>query len=286
MIDTAVSEGYFSGMQWVAQLGGRVTGSMDSFGGLCRFSGRAMGDIPLSLRRRQDWRLLIEQMYQVGTLSIPVVVITGIFIGAVLAVQTVQQFKSVGLLDRMGPVINLSVFRELGPVLTGMMLAGRVGGGLTAELGTMRVTGQIDAIRAMGVSPIRVLVAPRVLACILLVPLLTLFACVMGIVGGYATSVFLFDANGAEFWQNGRDAVAIFDIAYGPGKCFFFGMAMALICCYKGFHCQPGASGVGRACTEAFVASCMTILVLNFFLGMLFNTLIEMIWGLKAFLAG
>ena len=149
---------------------------------------------------RQVVRSTFRQFYEIGTKSTLVIMITGAFVGAVLAVQAVPQFKAMGLVSRMGTVVNLSVLRELGPVLAGIMLAGRVGGGLTAELGTMRVTEQIDAFRAMGADPIRVLVVPRFLACLLLIPVLAMYASFMGILGGFATSVYLFGASPGEFW--------------------------------------------------------------------------------------
>jgi phospholipid/cholesterol/gamma-HCH transport system permease protein len=228
--------------------------------------------------------MVAPQLYEVGTKSLPVVMITGAFVGMVLAVQAAMQFRAIGMEAQMGTIVNMSVLRELGPVLAGLMLAGRVGGGLTAELGTMRVTEQIDALRAMGADPIRVLVVPRFLACVLLIPVLVVYADFTGILGGYIVSVYVYGLTPSDFWRNASDAVRGFDIAYGPIKSVFFGIAMSLICCYKGFRCKPGAAGVGRACTESFVASCMTILGLNFFLGMLLNTIQYLAFGFKAFL--
>jgi phospholipid/cholesterol/gamma-HCH transport system permease protein len=161
------------------------------------------------------------------------------------------------------------------------MLAGRVGGGLTAELGTMRVTEQIDALRAMGADPIRVLVVPRFLACVLLIPILVLYSNAMGILGGYVVSVYIYGINAATFWRHAQETVEYFDIFYGPLKSIFFGAVLALICCFKGFRCAAGAAGVGRACTQSFVASCMAILALNLFLGMLLNTIYEFFYGVK-----
>lgn len=267
-------------MNIVANIGSRTIRGMEGFGEFCRFAGRTFA---LILEGSLQWRKfrLLPQLYEVGTRSIPVVMITGSFIGMVLAVQTVSQFKAIGMTARMGTIVNLSVLRELGPVLAGVMLAGRVGGGLTAELGTMRVTEQIDALRAMGADPIRVLVVPRFLACILLIPVLVLYANAMGILGGYLISVYVYGVNSSEFWRHAQKTVEQFDIFYGPIKSVFFGAVIALICCYKGFRCAPGAAGVGRACTQSFVASCMTILALNFFLGMLLNTLYEFFYGIK-----
>ena len=268
----------------IAALGEGTLRSLNGFGDFCRFSGRTFGWVFEGTSRWRNLRLLFPQLYEIGTRSVPVVMITGAFVGMVLAVQMVSQFKSVGLVAPMGTIINLSVLRELGPVLAGIMLAGRVGGGLTAELGTMRVTEQIDALRAMGADPIRVLVVPRFLACVLLIPVLVMYADFMGILGGYAISVFVYGVNGAEFWRHAEFAVDYYDIFYGPVKSIFFGMAIGLICCHKGFNCAPGAAGVGRACTQSFVASTMAILALDFFLGMLLNTIYEFLFGVKVVL--
>ncbi len=264
---------------------GRMTRNMlVEFGDFCRFCGRTILWIFAGTTRLQNLRLLFPQMYEIGTRSIPVVIITGAFVGAVLAVQTVMQFKSIGMEAQMGTIINLSVLRELGPVLAGLILAGRVGGGLTAELGTMRVTEQIDALRAMGATPIRVLVVPRFLACVLLIPVLVMYADFMGILGGYVVSVYVYGVTASQFWAHATSAVEYFDIFYGPLKSVFFGGVMSLICCYKGFRCAPGAAGVGRACTESFVASCMAILALDLFLGMFLNTIYEFFFGIKVVL--
>ena len=179
----------------------------------------------------------------------------------------------------LGAIINLSVLRELGPVLAAIMLAGRVGGALAAELGTMRVTEQIDALRAMGSDPMRVLVMPRFVACLLLAPILVLYADLMGVVGGYLIAVHVYHVNAAEFWDNAGRLVEMFDITSGLIKSVFFGATIALICCFRGFNCRPGAAGVGRACTQGFVESCMTVLAIDFFLGVLLNTIYLLSWG-------
>jgi phospholipid/cholesterol/gamma-HCH transport system permease protein len=268
-------------MAVLAALGRQTVRHLDGFGDFCRFCGQTVSWIFEGTRRWRNVRLLFPQLYEIGTRSVPVVMVTGAFVGMVLAVQTIAQFKAVGLVAQMGTIVNLSVLRELGPVLAGVMLAGRVGGGLTAELGTMRVTEQIDALRAMGADPIRVLVVPRFLACVLLIPALVIYADFMGILGGYVISVYVYGVNASEFWRHAEQTVEYFDIFYGPIKSIFFGMAMSLICCYKGFRCSAGAAGVGRACTQSFVASTMAILALDFFLGMLLNTIYEFLYGMK-----
>jgi len=268
-------------MRAIAQLGARTVRSLGEFGEFCSFSGRAGLYVASAMCRWRNLKFLLDQFYAVGTRSVPVVMITGAFIGMVLAVQTVMQFKQAGLEGIMGSVINLSVLRELGPVLAGVMLAGRIGGAFAAELGTMRVTEQIDALRAMGTDPIRVLVAPRLLACVVLGPVLVMYTAFTGILGGYVISVYIYNVNAGEFWAHAQDSVMLYDIFYGPIKAAFFGAALALISCHKGFHCRPGAAGVGRACMEAFVYSCLVILGLNFFLDMLLNTIQEMVFGLR-----
>jgi phospholipid/cholesterol/gamma-HCH transport system permease protein len=218
-------------------------------------------------------------MYEVGTRSVPMVMITGAFVGMVLAAQSVLQFKAAGLEANLGAIVNVSVVRELGPVLAAIMLAGRVGGALTAELGTMRVSEQIDALRAMGADPVRVLVMPRFLACLLLMPFLVLYADLTGILGGYLIGVYVYQVNARQFWEHAARAVQMFDIVSGLVKALLFGGVTSLVCCWRGFRCQPGAAGVGRACTEGFVDSCLAILALDFFLGVLLNTIYTLTWG-------
>ncbi len=234
--------------------------------------------------RRQNWSLLMPELYEVGYKSLPVILITGAFVGMVIAVQAIEQFRAVGLEERMGAVVNLSVVRELGPVLAGIMLAGRIGGALTAELGTMNVTEQIDALRCMGVAPIRYLVVPRVLACFLLTPILTLYANLTGSLGGWFVSVVQRGVDSGPYWDYTEQAVDSFDLFSGLFKSFFFGAALGLISCYKGFYCRPGAEGVGRACTEAFVTSFIAILALDYVLAVFLQAVSERLWGFRSLL--
>lgn len=215
---------------------------------------------------------LMPNFYAVGVLSLPVVALTGTFIGMVLAVQSIGQFRSIGLETRLGAVINYSLVRELGPVLAATMLAGRVGSAMAAVLGTMRVTEQIDALTAMGANPIHYLVVPRFLACVLLIPALTVMADFMGIVGGYFFSVIILGIDHAQYLRNSREFVGGFDLFSGIFKSVFFGATIAIVSCYRGFHCQPGAEGVGRAATAAFVMSFVLIIVLDLVLTILLDT--------------
>jgi len=261
----------------LARIGKGVLDKLAGFGEFCRFCGQTLAWLPISLTRNTDLRLLGPQFYQIGALSVPIVVITGMFVGMILAVQAFVQFQSVGLENHLGSVINLSVVRELGPVLAGVMLAGRVGGALTAELGTMRVTEQIDALRCMGTDPIRHLVAPRFLACLLLMPILTCYVDLAGVWGGYVISAKVFGVSENLYWRYSAQSLEIWDLGCGLIKSVFFGGAIAIVGCYKGFFCRAGAEGVGKACTEAFVTSFMAILALDFFLAVLLKGLYEII---------
>lgn len=260
----------------------RFVGNVAGFGYFCRFVGTMLACLPASLRRRADLSLLTPQFHEIGARSVPIVAITGTFVGMVLAVQAFVQFESVGLEGFLGSVINLSVVRELGPVLAGMVLAGRVGGALTAELGTMNVTEQLDALRTMGTDPVRYLVVPRFLACLLLMPILTCYADLMGVIGGYAISVGVFGVSENLYWRYTAQSLEFWDIFVGLAKSMLFGGSIALIGCFKGFNCRSGAEGVGRACTEAFVASFIAILTIDFFLAVLFKGIYQLAWGFKS----
>jgi len=257
---------------------------VDGLGSFWVFAGQTAWCTVRGIVRLANWRLLTPQLYEVGYRSLPVILITGAFVGMVLAVQALAQFRAVGLEERMGAIVNLSVVRELGPVLAGIMLAGRIGGALTAEIGTMNVTEQIDALRSMGVDPIRYLVAPRVLACFLLTPMLTLFADFTGALGGWFVSVVQSGVDAGPYWDYTRTAVDNFDLFSGILKGAFFGAALGLISCYKGFYCKAGAEGVGRACTSAFVTSFIVILALDYVLALILNSISERLWGFQSLL--
>ena len=159
------------------------------------------------------------------------------------------------------------------------MVAGRVGGALTAELGTMRVTEQISALTVMGADPIRQLVVPRFLACLLLIPFLTVYCDLVGVLGGYAVVIWAYGESSVDYWYYSAQGIETFDVMAGVVKSLFFGGAIALVSCYKGFHSRPGAGGVGRATTEAFVLSFIAILIINLFMAILFQSVYAAIWG-------
>ncbi len=196
----------------------------------------------------------------------------------VLVVQSYDQFRMLNMETRLGAVINMSLVRELGPVLAATMLAGRVGSAMAAELGTMRVTEQIDALSSMGANPIHYLVVPRFLACLCLIPALTIMADFMGIAGAYFHAVVLLGVDPHHYLTNSEEFVGNFDLFVGVFKSLFFGATIALIACHRGFHCDPGAEGVGRAATSAFVYSFVIILVLDLLLGIMLNGVYYSIW--------
>src|SRR3954470_9073523 len=249
----------------VERVGRSTNNVLAAFGDFFVFAGRTLVWLALSGLRPRTWRLLLPEMSEVGVRSVPVVAVTGAFIGMVLAIETHTQFKSIGQENRMGTVINLSVLKQIGPVLAAVMLAGRVGGALTAELGTMNVTEQLDALRVMGSDPIRYLVVPRFLACVMLTPILTIYSDLLGVVGGWLVATKGLGVPSGPYWQFSSQGVDNWQVFEGIVKGFFFGAAIGLISCYKGFTCGAGASGVGKACPESFVASFLAIIVLNFF---------------------
>lgn len=221
---------------------------------------------------------LLPSMYQVGVLSVPVVAITGTFIGMVLAVQAYNQFAALGLQSRLGTVINVSLMTELGPVLAATMLAGRIGSSMSAEIGTMKVTEQIDALRMLGTDPIHYLVVPRFVACVLLIPLLTVIADFMGVIGGALVTIKIMHVESFYYWQYSRGSVGSWEIFTGLFKSVFFGAEIAVISCHRGFKSGAGAEGVGQAATQAFVLSFMAILASDFLLGIFLNGVYMRLW--------
>jgi phospholipid/cholesterol/gamma-HCH transport system permease protein len=259
----------------VHRLGEQVFDAVAEVGDVAYFSILTFAWI---IRRRARRSVLTPIFYTIGVKSVSVVALTGTFIGMVLAVQAYHQFEMMGLATRLGSAINISIVRELGPVLAATMLAGRVGSAMAAELGTMRVTEQIDALTALGTNPIYYLVVPRFLACVLLIPLLTLMGDFMGVIGGAAVSTQILNIDSFAYWMHTRKFVDILDVFAGVFKSYFFGGAIALISCHRGFHSRAGAEGVGRAATEAFVLSFIAILVLDFVLGLGWNNVYRSIW--------
>jgi phospholipid/cholesterol/gamma-HCH transport system permease protein len=268
-------------LEYVERIGRNTSNTLAAFGEFFIFAGRTFLWLLGGGFRWRNIRLLFPQLYEVGVRSVPVVAVTGAFIGMVMAIESYTTFRSVGQEERMGSVINLSVVKQIGPVLAAIMLAGRVGGALTAELGTMNVTEQLDALRVMAADPIRYLVVPRFLACVLLTPMLTIYSDLLGVLGGWLISTQFLGVPSGPYWFYSIRGVDTWQIMEGIFKSVFFGGAIGLVSCYKGFTCGAGASGVGRACTEAFVTSFISIIVMNFFFAQFLRDLYVAIYGIR-----
>jgi len=223
------------------------------------------------------WRDLLYQVYFAGVKSQSVVLITGAFTGMVLGVQTYFQFHKVKMDTATLAVVSVSMCSELGPVLTGLMVAGRVGAAIAAELGTMRVTEQIDALRTLATHPVDYLVVPRLLALHAAMPLLTAESIAIGIGSGYLVGVYLFGIDPTYSWYNMLRYTSTTDVVIGLIKALIFGGIVAVIGCYKGMTCGEGAEGVGRATTEAVVYSSITILISNFFLSLTLGKILDIL---------
>lgn len=217
------------------------------------------------------WRLLLRQLAEIGFRSQMVVIVTGMFTGAVLTAQTYFQFSKIGMATAVGSVVSVSLFRELGPTLTGLMVAGRAGASIAAEIGTMKVTEQIDALRALGVHPTDYLVVPRVVALVISMPLLVAESVALGLVASYLVGTQLLGISGPYFLTNVVRYTGPQDIKMALIKGFCFAFIIAFVSCHQGLNAKEGAVGVGRAPTEAIVISSLSILVANFFLTFALN---------------
>ena len=261
---------------FVSTLGSWVLAMILFLGDLALFSLQLLNWLTYRWPRRF---VLLTNMYEIGARSLPVVMVTGGFIGMVLAVQTYDQLRAVRMEATLGTVINLTLVKELGPVLAAVMLAGRVGSAIAAEVGTMKITEQIDALRMLGAHPVQYLVVPRFLSCLLLIPCLTIFANASGAIGGWFFSTKVLGIEPVHYWRYSADLVTGFDMFSGLFKSIFFGAAIALVACHRGFHCDAGAEGVGKAATEAFVASFVAIMGLDFLLGVFLN--VAQVWWVR-----
>jgi len=226
-------------------------------------------------RYRLRFALLAQQIEFIGTQSILVVVITGAFTGAVFAAQIQFQFAELGMNSAVGPVVSLAMCRELGAVLCALMVAGRVGSAMAAELSTMKITEQIDALRSLAVYPTEYLLVPRVLGMALAMPVLTALCIFFGIAAGYFVFTTVLRLDGTYYWENTLYFTHAKDVLIGLIKGLFFGIIIAIVSCQKGMNSGGGAAGVGVATTQAVVNSSLLILVTNFFFTFLLNTLFQ-----------
>ena len=221
-------------------------------------------------RRAVDLRALLTQLDLLGVRSLVIVTLTALFTGMVLALQTAHAMERYGATHMIGQVVALSLVREMGPVLTALMVGGRVGAGITAELGSMAVTEQVDALRALGASPLQRLVLPRLLAIVIMLPVLTIIADAVGMVGGAIVAVYDVGQPLPQYWAGCFGGMTLGDLLSGLGKSVFFGAFVGIIGCYNGLSARGGADGVGRATTSTVVAASICVLVSDFFLTKLF----------------
>ncbi len=250
-------------IKFIEFLGASVKGPVEEVGRIVLL---LVSTLKWLIRRPFGVDSIFTQMLMIGVNSLPVVLITAIFTGMVLALQSYTGFERFGAEGLVGTVVALSMVRELGPVLTAIIVTGRAGASMAAELGTMRVTEQIDALETLAVNPVKHLIVPRFVSGIIMLPSLTVIANIVGILGGYLVAVLLFGTSINTYMRMTWDFLEIQDLYSGLIKACFFGTALVLISCYKGFYTKGGAEGVGKATTGAVVISSMTILISDYFL--------------------
>lgn len=220
-------------------------------------------DTMKQLRHKPRMRHIIAQMSHLGVDSLTIVSLTLLFTGVVFTLQTAHELIRFGAQSTIGGLISIAIGRELGPVLVGVVCAGRVGAAITAEISTMKVTEQIDALRVMAVSPVDYLIVPRMLACMIVVPILTMFGDLIGVFGGWIVAVYYSGISSYLFMHSIDIFVGVYDLTGGLIKAIFFGNVIAVLGCYYGLNCPEGAEGVGKATTKTVVASIIAIFILN-----------------------
>jgi phospholipid/cholesterol/gamma-HCH transport system permease protein len=244
-------------------LSGSIKGMVASVQDYAQLAFRSLTNLAVGPRYFPD---TLAQMDNIGVGSLPIILLSGFFIGAVLVLQTGSQFVRFGTTALTGDAVSLALVRELGPAITGLLVAGRCASGIASELGSMLVTEQVDAMRAMGTDPSRKLVTPRVLATILTLPLLVALGDFVGLLGGCVASVFTLRLDAIEFWRRAVDALEFADLMQGFIKSLAFGFILATVGCYKGLTVRGGTQGVGRATTQAVVVASVLIIVADTFL--------------------
>ena len=222
-----------------------------------------------NFKKRPNIKHILQQMAHLGADTLPIVLLTILFTGMVLTLQTAQEFIKYGAQSSVGGVVAIAMGRELAPVLTGVVTAGRVGAAITAEIGSMKVTEQIDALKVMATNPVAYLVVPRLIACVLMLPLLVVFADMIGTFGGYLVATLYADINSLTYFQSIKVFTVVNDVTGGLIKGAVFGAIIALVGCYKGLTAPNGAVGVGKATTGSVVNSIIAIFILNYFLSLI-----------------
>ncbi|MFA5839349.1 MAG: ABC transporter permease [Candidatus Margulisiibacteriota bacterium] len=248
-------------------IGDKITAWLEGFGHFAELFLQVVTDI---FKGKINFKLTFDQMVKIGIESLPLCLTTAAFIGMVFAIQIAGEFVRFGAGKFVGGIMSIAMARELGPAITGIVVAARVAASITAELGTMCVTEQIDALRALGASSTRYLVVPRFIAAALMMPLLTVFADVLGFMGGYLVATIFGGINPVQYLETAQRMVGTWDIYGGILKTVLFGMIIAVIACYKGIHTKGGAKGVGEATTSSVVTTLICLFIVNYFLSVLF----------------
>jgi phospholipid/cholesterol/gamma-HCH transport system permease protein len=251
----------------LARTGRGTFAALGTVGNLSIFVGRSLSHI---VRPPFYMAIFLRQMWTIGYGSLPVVGMTALFTGMVLALQSYTGFSRFQAEGAIATVVVLSVTRELGPVLAGLMVAGRVGAAMAAEIGTMRVTEQVDALSTLSTNPYKYLIAPRVLAGLISMPLLVIVADIIGVMGGFLIAVYLLNFNANTYIRNTMQYLEVHDVVSGLIKAAVFGLIITLLGCYHGFHSRRGAQGVGAATTSAVVSASILILLSNYFMTQIF----------------
>ena len=246
-----------------SRIGGQVRGALTYLGGLSRLS---WAFTTVMFKRPWGMREIIAQCEGIGVKSMPIALLILFFVGIVFALQFGLTLQTMGAVPYLGKITSLSIMRELGPVFTALVVGSRVGAGMAAEIGSMKVTEQVDAIRALGADPVKKLVVPRVIAATLMLPLVTLFADIIGILGGMIISSLQFDLSMVHFYKSAVNTIRVTDFLSGYTKPFFFGFGIAMIGCFEGLNCGQGTEGVGRATTRTVVNVAVMVVLVDFFL--------------------
>lgn len=253
--------------QLTENIGDKVFDILAEFGHVVELGWETIKNI---FKGKVNSRLVFEQMVKIGIDSLPLAIITSTFIGMVFALQIAGEFSRFGAGKYVGGLMAIAMARELGPAITGIVVAARVAASIAAEIGTMKVTEQIDALNALGSNPIRYLVTPRFIATTIMLPLLTILTIIIGFYGGYLVGTYVSKINSTQYMETAKDLLKLWDIYGGLLKTVFFGMIISIVACYKGLHTKGGAKGVGEATTSAVVTTLITLFIVNFFLSTLF----------------
>jgi phospholipid/cholesterol/gamma-HCH transport system permease protein len=240
---------------------------LEEFGRVVNLAGLTIKDI---IRGKANFKLVMVQMVKIGIDSLPLALITAAFVGMVFALQISSEFVRFGAGKFVGGVMSIAMARELGPAITGIVLAARVAASITAEIGTMKVKEQIDALEALGASQVTYLVVPRFIATTIMLPLLTILTVIVGFLGGYLVAVFSSGINPVQYMETAQSLASMWDFTGGLIKTAVFGVIISIVACYKGLKTSGGAKGVGESTTSSVVTTLISLFIVNYFLSMLF----------------